>query len=155
MKWIAALLFALVFPKGDLAYAMGSSPGSEGSLLLPSFKGTRLVVYYFHGTYRCPACKSVERQSKEAVEGDFAEEIKEGEVVYLSVNTEKPENRHFVNDYKLYFKSLVLSLQKDGKEVKWKNLAEVWTHVRSPDKYREYVRTEMTEMLKEVKRGKR
>lgn len=136
---------------GTLAFAMGSAPkgGKEGgSSPLPPAKGYRLVAYYFHGTYRCATCMAIERQSKETVEGDFAREIRAGKVVFLSLNTEEPDNGHFVKDYSLFTKSLVLSLEKDGKEEKWKNLPEVWTHVHNPEKFREYVRNEVKEMLK-------
>ncbi len=114
-------------------------------------KGWKLVAYYLHGTYRCPTCLSIEKQSKDAVEGDFGREIGEGKAAFLSLNFDEQENAHFISDYALMTKSLVLSLRKDGKEVKWKNLQEVWTHVRTPDRFREYVRNEVKAMLKEMK----
>ncbi len=111
-------------------------------------KGWKLIAYYLHGTYRCPTCLSIEKQSKETIEKDFEREIRNGKVVFQSLNYEEPQNAHFSSDYSLMTKSLVLSLRNDGKEVKWKNLPAVWTHVHAPDKFREYVAGEVKAMLK-------
>lgn len=152
---------AAVCIMGTLALAQGSRPRTatgEDSVKKPgdgrvvaSEKGWKLVVYYLHGTYRCGTCMSIEKQSKEAVEGDFAKEIKAGRVVFLSVNFEDPEHSHFGTDYQLTTRSLVLSLRKDGKEVKWKNLPAIWTTVHNPPALREYVDGEVKAMLKEMK----
>jgi len=113
-------------------------------------KGWKLAAYYLHGNFRCARCISMETQAKEAVEKDFAAEIKQGKVAFAALNYEVPENAHFATDYKLTTKSLVLSLRKDGKEVKWKNLPEIWTRVGNPPAYREYVDAEVKAMLKEM-----
>ena len=114
-------------------------------------KGKKLVVYYLHGSFRCGTCMAIERQAKEAVEGDFAKEIKAGKVVFLPLNYELPENAHFGGDYQLTTRSLVLSFRKNGKEVKWKNLPGIWTTVHNPPAFREYVSGEVGAMLKEMK----
>ena len=85
------------------------------------------------------------------METEFADLAREGKVVFLSLNYEEPENAHFEDDYNLTAQSLVLSLRNNGKEVKWKNLSEVWEHVHNPPAFREYVAGELWEMLKEIK----
>ncbi len=124
---------------------------TEGDATVYTEKGWKLVAYYFHGTIRCPTCLSIEKQSKETVETEFGDLVKEGKVVFLSLNYDEPENGHFQDDYKLTAQSLVLSLRNNGKEVKWKNLPEVWEHVDNPPAFREYVAGELLEMLKEIK----
>jgi len=133
------------------APAGGGAPASGGDKAVYAEKGWRLVVYYLHGTYRCPTCLSIERQSKETVETVFADDIKAGRVVFRSLNYEGGDDAHFATDYSLMTRSLVLSLHRDGKEVKWKNLPEIWTHVHTPEKFREYVRGEVAAMLKEMR----
>ena len=54
-----------------------------------------------------------------------------------------------MNDYKLYTKSLVLSLTKDGKEVRSRNLDKIWEYVGNKDRYENYVRDKVTAFLKE------
>ena len=127
--------------------AKGSKPRPASGAAEPAIKGWQLTAYYLHGNYRCPTCIAIEKQSREVVEGDFKKEIAEGRVVYRSLDTEAAGNEHFVVDYELVTKSLVLSLRKDGKEVKWKNLPEIWSTVHTPEKFREYVAGEVRAML--------
>jgi len=123
---------------------------TEGDGTVHAENGRKLIAYYFHGTLRCPTCLSIEKQSKETVETEFADLAREGKVVFLSLNYEEPENAHFEDDYNLTAQSLVLSLRNNGKEVKWKNLPEVWEHVHNPPAFREYVAGELGKMLMEM-----
>jgi len=66
------------------------------------------------------------------------------------VNVEHKGNEHFAQDYQLYTKSIVLSLTKDGKEIRYKNLDKVWEYVRNKDRYENYVRDEVATFLKEA-----
>jgi len=118
--------------------------------VFPGEKGWKLTAYYFHAALRCGKCATVEKRSQEAVEGDFAEEIRAGKVVFVSLNFQEPDNQHFWDDYRLTFRSLVLSLRKDGAEVKWKNLPEIWTRVYDPAGFRGYVSGEVKAMLREM-----
>lgn len=168
MKRAVVVLFATACLAGSVALANASRPKEADSAASAAAtaslegrtgtgkpagieKGWKLIAYYLHGTFRCGTCVAIERQSKEAIENDFAKEIEAGKVVFLSVNYEQPENAHFASDYQLMTRSLVLSLRKNGKEVKWKNLPAVWTHVRNPDGFRAYVSGEVRDMLKETK----
>ena len=123
---------------------------TEGDTTVYNEKGRKLVAYYLHGTFRCPTCLSIEKQSKETVETEFADLVKEGTVVFLPLNYDEPENKHFQDDYKLTAPSLVLSVHDNGKEVTWKNLPEVWDHAHNPPALREYVAGELGQMLMEM-----
>jgi hypothetical protein len=111
---------------------------------------SRVIAYYFHGTFRCTTCRAIEKYSKEAIENYFAKELKNGTLEFRPVNVEEPENRHYSQDYQLFSRSLVLSLNKDGEEVKWKNLTEVWTHVGDREKFFQYVKDEVAQFLNEL-----
>ena len=86
---------------------------------------SRVYAYYFHGSFRCPTCHKLEQYSKETIESKFKNELVSGKLVFRTVNVEEKGNEHFVSDYKLYTKSLVISLVRDGKEVKSKNLSKI------------------------------
>jgi hypothetical protein len=62
---------------------------------------------------------------------------------------EEPENRHFVQDYQLFSKSLVLSLVTDDKEIKSKNLTNIWELVRDKERFFQYVKDEIEYFLNE------
>jgi hypothetical protein len=101
-----------------------------------------LVVYYFHTNYRCSSCRKIEAYAHRALETGFAAELADGRMEWRVVNVEEAGNEHFVKDYQLYTKSVVLSDLAAGKEVRWKNLPKVWELLNDEAGFVEYVQTE-------------
>ena len=135
-----------------LAVAALSSSGiifSPLALAAEDAKDAHVVAYYFHGTFRCPTCHKLEQYSKEAIETNFKDALTSGKLEFKVVNVEDKGNEHFVNDYQLYTKSLVLSLVKDGKEIKSKNLIKIWEYVGNKQRFFEYVTSEVQDFLKD------
>jgi hypothetical protein len=131
----------------------GGSQGTEDSQKIntPNIsQKEQVVVYYFHGNFRCVTCKKLEQYSQDAVAQNFGSEVSSGRVVFKEVNVDEKANQHFVKKYGLYTKSLVLSLVKDGKEVKNKNLSKIWELVGNKDKYFKYVKDEIDAFVKEL-----
>lgn len=110
----------------------------------------KVIAYYFHGTMRCPTCHKLEQYSKEAIETNFKDALISGRLEFKVVNTEDKGNEHFINDYQLYTKSLVISLVKNGKEIKAKNLNKIWEYVGDKQKFFEYVTSEINNFLSGV-----
>lgn len=137
-----------------LALAVLSSRGIIFSSLAEAednAKGAQVIAYYFHGGMRCPTCHKLERYSKEAIETNFKDALATGKLEYKIVNVEDKDNEHYTSDYQLYTKSLILSLVKDGKELKWKNLDKIWGFVGNKQKYLGYVKEGVADFLKEAK----
>lgn len=110
----------------------------------------RVEVYYFHGNFRCVNCHNMEKWTKQTIESYFKKEVESGKLVFRIINTDTKSNEHYMTDYKLYTKSVVLALIKDGKEVRYENLAKVWDHLRSADGFCRYIKGEIEKYLKEV-----
>jgi len=104
-------------------------------------------VYYFHGNARCVSCRKIEALAAEAVRAGFADEMKQGKVEWLVVNVEEPAHKHFIQDYGLYTKSLVVADLVDGAQVRWKNLERIWELLREDEAFRQYVRDEVRSYL--------
>ena len=109
----------------------------------------KVYAYYFHGNMRCSTCHKLELYSREAIEKNFQTELASGKLEFKAINIEEKANAHFVNDYQLYTKALVLSLVKDGKEIRSKNLNKIWEFVNNKKKFIEYVKEEVATFLKE------
>jgi hypothetical protein len=107
----------------------------------------QVIAYYFHGTVRCETCLLIERLAKNAVEQEFSAELAENRLVFTPVNYERPENTHFLTDYRLPCPSLVLVKRRDGKDESWKLLADTWQLVLEPVKLNAYVETEVRNFL--------
>ena len=113
-------------------------------------QANRVIAYYFHGNFRCHTCYTMEQYSKEAIEANFKDAHSSGKLEFKVVNTDEPGNEHYVKDYQLYTKSLILSLIKDGKEIRSKNLTKIWEYVSKKQKFFDYVSEEVNNSLKEV-----
>ena len=99
-------------------------------------------VYYFHTSMRCSSCHKIQQFTEEALQEGFPEELASGKLKYQVINIEEPGNEHYAEDYGLYTKSVVLSLKKEGKEVKFKNLDKIWQLLNNRNKFVSYVKSE-------------
>ena len=73
--------------------------------------------------------------------------MKEGKVVWRLVNTDEAANKHYIEDYELYAKSLIVSDVRGGEEVRWKNLVKVWQLTNDKDHFVKYVQDEVRAYL--------
>lgn len=128
----------------------GSSPEQDTAAQKTEKGCDKVIVYYFHGNFRCYSCKLIEQYTKEAVEKFFIEKMKSGTLEFKPVNIDEKENKHFIKDYHLYTKSVVVSLIKGEKEQSFKNLEKVWQYLKNRDKFFNYIKEETEETLKEV-----
>ncbi len=103
---------------------------------------TRIIAYYFHGNARCKTCLSIELYALEAIETGFPEALKSGEIEFLTVNLDIPENEHFIDDFQLAARTIVLERIVDGKRRDYLNLHRVWELVRNKEAYVAYVQDE-------------
>jgi thiol-disulfide isomerase/thioredoxin len=121
------------------------------SVVAKTASGTQVVVYYFHTTFRCPTCYKIEQYTQEAVEKYFDKEIKAGTISFKAVNVEGEKNQHYIKDYQLFSKAVVISMIKEGQEVKFNNLTKIWEYVRDKEKFYDYIKTETAKYLEGVK----
>ncbi|MBI5243489.1 MAG: hypothetical protein HY922_07365 [Elusimicrobia bacterium] len=107
-----------------------------------------VIARYCHGHARCSNCLKIEQYSRETIETGFRKELDSGRLKFEVVNVEEPANRHYIRDYGLYTKSLVLVAEAGGKEARHKVLNGVWDHLSDKDAFMAYVRKETKSFLK-------
>lgn len=142
----AALLASVVLAGASLGPPAAFAGEAEASATKPE---NGVVAYYFHGNKRCSTCRKLEAYSAEAIKGGFAAELEAGELDWRVVNTDDKENAHFITDFELVTKSVVLAEYRDGKVVRFKNLKLVWQLVGDEDGFVRYVRDETRDFLAE------
>ena len=150
----AAIIWIAIFCSVSFLFSTGTKAAKSVKKTAKTENKTKtesgqVIVYYFHTTFRCASCKKIEQYTKESVENYFKKELESGKLLFKIINIEEEGNGHFVDDYKLYTKSVVLSLWKNGKEVKSKNLERVWDFLRSKEKFYGYIKREVELFLKE------
>ncbi len=103
----------------------------------------RVLVYYFHGTQRCATCRKLEAFSLEAVQQGFQEALQQGQLEWRLINVDEPDNAHFVDEYQLFTRSLVIVKMSDGEQTEWKNLHKIWELVGNKSAFISYVQDEI------------
>lgn len=116
----------------------------------PALKeGRRVVAFYFHTNQRCITCRTIEALTREALESGFADALEDGNLVWQPVNVQIPENRHFIQDYQLTSKSVVLAEVAGEEQIRWKNLDKIWFLVRDKRAFLTYIQEETRDFLGE------
>lgn len=78
------------------------------------------TVYYFHGNQRCSSCDRIEALTLKAIEGQGC--------TFKAVNLDEPVNEHFVKDFEL--DTRVVVIQHEGN---YKKMENVWGLVNGKD----------------------
>jgi hypothetical protein len=120
------------------AKAVADSTIAPDSTSLPH----RVLATYFRTTLRCASCRKLEAWTQEAIETGFPGALKEGRLVFRVVNMEEKGNEHFVKDYQLFTKSVVLVDERNGKPAAWKNLSRIWELLNDKEQFVRYIQSE-------------
>jgi hypothetical protein len=110
----------------------------ENNVITPA-PDQRLVVYYFHGNKRCRTCRTIEAYTAEAIKTGFEDELQSGRLEWKVVNVDDAENEHFVQDYQLTTRTVVLVDIDQGNERKWTKLERVWDLVQNKEEFVDYI----------------
>jgi hypothetical protein len=102
----------------------------------------KVLVYYFHGNMRCLTCRKFEVYAHEALQTTFANELESGKLEWYLVNVDEPSNEHFIQDYGITTRSLVVVDVRNGRQREWKNLQRIWDLVENKREFLRYVREE-------------
>jgi hypothetical protein len=116
----------------------------------PGARPATIYVTYFRATARCTSCLKIEDLTDGTMTTRFAGPIADKRVVWRTLNLDEPENNHFVKDYGLYTKAVVVSEFRDGREVRWKNLDQIWQLLGDPPAFQGYVEREVQAFLEKA-----
>ena len=122
---------AVAPPKPKTTTAVAATPTSS----------TRTLVYYFHATTRCATCRTIEAYAHETVTAAFAADLEARRLEWLAVNVDEPANQHFIRDFQLYTRSVVVVDAKDPR--RFKVLDRVWQLAQDKAAFQKYVEDEI------------
>ncbi len=129
------------------ALTSGGALAGDGTSPAAASADAETIVYYFHGNARCATCKTIEAYADEAVHAAFAGELEDGALEWRVVNIDEPENRHFIQDFELVTRSVVLAEYHGGKVVRFESLDKVWQLVRDKERFVDYVQSQTKAFL--------
>ena len=124
----------------------------DNHLLIPETdtNSDTVIVYYFHGYYRCTQCLTIEAYTKDAVTSAFPDELKDGRLQLLVLNMQDEANKNYIQDFQLSYYMVVLEIWKDGKRQEWKKLEGVWDLLGNEDAFIKYIQDETRSYLKKI-----
>lgn len=103
--------------------------------MVPVVAGNQVVTTYFISGERCENCRKIELLCRQTAERDFATELAGNRVI----DTGEPANAHYVADYQLSSKIVVLSHRVDGRETEWAAMEKVGDLLDDPAGFRAYL----------------
>lgn len=132
MKSYYYLFICLLLMGSANIQAQNTSVNEEQSIAT-----TKVEVYYFHNTRRCATCQAVESVTKETLEETYPEEMKNGEIIFQSLNIEDDENESLAKEFEISGQTLLFI--KDGEKKDFTN--DAFMYARSnPEKFKKKIK---------------
>lgn len=101
-------------------------PPPPAAATVPVVAGHQVVMTYFISGERCESCKTIEALARHTAEQDFPAALAGGRLVFRVIDTGVPADHHFIDDYRLSAKTVILSHRVNGKETEWSDMSKVW-----------------------------
>lgn len=116
---------------------------SENSSVI-SAEAQPVEVFYFHYSRRCATCVAVEEVSEAALKKFYPEKLKNGEMIFLSVNLEEKEGKDLGRKHKVAGQSLVIIYGKEKVDLTNSAFMNARTN---PEKLEQEIKAEIDKLL--------
>ena len=102
---------------------------------------------HFHGTHQCWSCTTVGKLALQTIKDKFAEEYKNGIIVFKEINIDLPENSEIVQKYQVAGSSLFIN-SIIGNEDNIQEDVDVWRYVSNESQYTNYFQSKLNKLLR-------
>jgi hypothetical protein len=134
---IALILFAIFVVK----------PKNNTTNSLNPTGATKVQVFLFHATQRCPTCIRIGKLAEATIEERFAEQIKSGKIEFREINIDLPENKTLAEKFQATGSALYINSIKNGQD----NIVEdtmVWQLASGHEiKFKDYLSSKLNTIL--------
>lgn len=127
----------------------GNSQNTKAQSTTKSTQKEYVEILYFHGKQRCVTCNAIEKLTKEVIEKDFAQQLKDGKVVFEVIDISTKEGENIADKYEVTWSSLFVNKWSNGTETK-NNLTDFGfsNANNSPEVFKAGVKKKIEELLK-------
>ena len=110
---------------------------------------TCVEILYFHGDMRCKSCIAMERGVAELLEEQFQDEVKDGKIVFKTIDITTSEGEQIADNYGVTWSSLYLNNWKNVKEERNDLTKDGFKYaVKDPDKLKGIIANKINGYLK-------
>lgn len=110
-----------------------------GGVVVPVIAGHQVVMTYFISGPRCESCQKIEALCRATAAREFPTELANHQLVFRVIDTGEPANQHYLNDYQLTSKIVILSHRLEGRETEWVAMEKVWDLLEDPAAFGAYL----------------
>lgn len=135
LKWLLLAFVAITFAT-LLHQELGADDGPPPMRWEP---GDYVMVTYYHADKRCTLCNNMERFTAEALRRHFAPALANGRLRHRVLNWQRPAQRVHCARYGLMGNTVILSEIRNGRETRFLELEEVWSHAHDEAAFVAYV----------------
>ncbi|MHB8895878.1 MAG: aromatic aminobenezylarsenical efflux permease ArsG family transporter [Candidatus Geothermincolia bacterium] len=143
---ICVILLALVLPGSSQAVEKQEKSTANTDITIPQQDVKKVEVLYFHPRFRCVSCNNVERFAREVTRDEFAKEMKDGKLVFKSLEIEDPKNKELVRELGVTGSSLYVVASGGGKS-EHEEIRTVWLNWNNPAKCKDIITSELNSVL--------
>lgn len=141
-KLVAAFVMAIVF---------GSCNGNaQDNVNSTATSVNKIEVIDFYSTHRCMTCNAIEASAKYTLDTYFSEELKSGEITFLTVNVDKDENYKMAEKFEAAGTALFLNVIVNGVETKIDLTDFAFTFGNDQDEFSKRFKTKLNKQLKKM-----
>ena len=115
MKKSIIILMAAILSTATISACSGNTTAETSTETINTKDATHVEIIYFHGKQRCKTCIAIEQETKALVEGELAQQVKDGKVKFRIVDISTEEGKKLAAKYKVTFSSLFV-VTKGGAE---------------------------------------
>lgn len=129
----------LAFVLVSIGFAAGkrmADQSADAKTLLPA-TGRHVVVYYLHATVRCVTCNTIEKMTRELLDNFYHQELADGTIQWIEADFQK--HGDLAKQFKVVSSCVVVADVQDGTVVEYNRLDDVWTLMKDPFAFDEYV----------------
>jgi cytochrome c-type biogenesis protein len=143
---ICILLIAISITGTARATDNQKKSNKSGDISIPPEDVEKVEVLYFHPRIRCVSCNNIEKYAREVTRDEFAKEIKDGKLVFKSLEIDDPKNKKLVDELGVSGSSLYVVASGDGKR-EHGEIKSVWLHWNDPRKCKNIIASELNSVL--------
>jgi len=143
---VCILLLMLILPGSTRAVEKQEKSTGKSDISIPHQDVEKVEVLYFHPRIRCVSCNDVEKYAREVTKDEFAKEIKDGKLVFKSLEIDDPKNKKLVDELGVTGSSLYVVASGGGK-MEHGEIKSVWLHWNDPKKCKDIIASELNSVL--------
>jgi len=143
---ICIIFLVLILPGSYAATEAQAKSTGKTDITIPHQDVEKVEVLYFHPRFRCVSCNNVEKFAREVTRDEFAKEIKDGKLVFKSLEIDDPKNKELVRELGVTGSSLYVVASGKGKS-EHEEIKSVWLNWNNPAKCKDIITSELNSVL--------